>query len=319
MGFIALILALLIEQGRPLPRENVAHNMIRWIASSVRTATDAGAYRYGVIGWGVVVLGTALLIWGLHCLCSHLHPIALFVFHVAVLYWTVGFRQFSHSFTEIQVALAAGDVDGARNILQKWLRLHDTDVTITAATQGEVCRLAIANALVQSHRHVFAPLFWYILLPGPIGPVIYRIAEYLTRAWPDPAEPYTHFARDAYRVLDWVPQRLSMAGFAVVGNFEDAVYCWRGASNVKTTNPQRDMLLAAGGGALGLRIADPTLEAQWSAGVTIGGEADQPFDWAGAEPDSAGLRSSVGLVWRAVLLWVLVFALLTMASWLGQA
>ena len=161
MGFIALILALLIEQGRPLPRENVAHNMIRWIASSVRTATDAGAYRYGVIGWGVVVLGTALLIWGLHCLCSHLHPIALFVFHVAVLYWTVGFRQFSHSFTEIQVALAAGDVDGARNILQKWLRLHDTDVTITAATQGEVCRLAIANALVQSHRHVFAPLCFY--------------------------------------------------------------------------------------------------------------------------------------------------------------
>ena len=94
---------------------------------------------------------------------------------------------------------------------------------------------------------------------------------------------------------------------------------FRSAGNVKTTNPQRDMLLAAGGGALGLRIADPALEAQWAAGVTIGGEADQPFDWAGAEPDSAGLRSAVGLVWRAVLLWVLVFALLTMASWLGHS
>ena len=87
MGFIALILALLIEQGRPLPRENVAHNVIRWVASSVRAATDAGTYRYGVIGWCIVVLGTAVLIWGLHWLFAHLHPIALFVFHVVVLYY----------------------------------------------------------------------------------------------------------------------------------------------------------------------------------------------------------------------------------------
>ena len=33
----------------------------------------------------------------------------LVVFHVAVLYFTIGFRQFSHSFTEIQVVLAADD------------------------------------------------------------------------------------------------------------------------------------------------------------------------------------------------------------------
>ena len=29
------------------------------------------------------------------------------------------------------------------------------------------------------------------------------------------------------RALDWVPIRLTSISFAVVGDFEDAVYCWR--------------------------------------------------------------------------------------------
>ncbi len=314
MGFVALILALLLEQGKPLPRDNPAHNVVRWLATSVRNATDAGTVRFGMIGWFLVAGAAVGLTVLLHWICSKVHPFLLFALHVVILYATVGFRQFSHAFSKIQLALAANDVDEARRILERWLQVHDPELTIARASQAEVCRLAISHAIVQSHRHVFGPLFWYILLPGPIGPVLYRVAEYLTRAWPDVAEPYTQFARDAYRWIDWIPLRLSITGFAIVGNFEDAVYCWRGASGVKTTDPQRDLLLAAGGGALGLRIADPKLEAQWSAP----GDAENSFDWAGADPDPAGLRSSVGLVWRAVLLWISVFAMMTMATWLGR-
>jgi adenosylcobinamide-phosphate synthase len=314
MGFVALILALLIEQGRPLPRDNPVYNTIRWLTSSVRSATDAGEYRYGVIGWCILVVGAAALAGFAHWLFARLHPIALFILHLAVLYWTVGFRQFSHSFSEIQKALLANDVDGAKLVLERWLQNHEPDFILVKATRSQICRLAVSNALIQAHRHVFAPLFWYILLPGPIGPIIYRIAEYLARTWSDPAEPYSKFARDAYRVLDWIPLRLSIAGFAIVGNFEDAIYCWRGASNVTTDSPQRDLLLAAGSGALGMRIADPELEAKWSSPR----EGEQTFEWNGAVPDTDGLRSAVGLVWRAVLLWIMVFALLTMASWLGR-
>jgi adenosylcobinamide-phosphate synthase len=314
MGFIALILALLFEQGRPLPRDNPIYNTVRWLASAVRSATDAGEYRYGVIGWSLIVLGAGTLAGIAHWLCARIHPIAPFVLHLVVLYWTVGFRQFSHSFSEIQRALASNDLDLASQILERWLQSHDSEFTLVKASRAQICRLAVSNALIQAHRHVFAPLFWYILLPGPVGPVIYRLAEYLARTWSDPAEPYSKFARDAYRVLDWVPLRLSITGFAIVGNFEDAIFCWRGASNLKSDNPQRDLLLAAGSGALGLRIADPDLEAKWSSPP----EGEQAFEWAGAEPDADGLRSAVGLVWRAVLLWILIFALLTMASWLGR-
>ena len=119
------------------------------------------------------------------------------------------------------------------------------------------------------------------------------------------------FADRAFRVIDWLPARLSAAGFAVVGNFEDAVYCWRGAVSAGTASDSRALLLASGGGALGVRIAEPALEARWS-------EGEQGFEWQGAEPDAGALRSAVGLVWRSVVLWISLFAMVTIAAWLGR-
>ena len=35
------------------------------------------------------------------------------------------------------------------------------------------------------------------------------------------------FARAGFRRIDWIPARLTAVSFAIVGDFEDAVYCWR--------------------------------------------------------------------------------------------
>jgi adenosylcobinamide-phosphate synthase len=311
MGFIALIFALLIEQGRPLSPRNRVYRVLAGFADAVRGATDAGHRRYGVIGWFVVVGAVLAVVLTVQWIASQTHPIALLVVYVVLLYWTVGFRQFSHAFTGIQLALAAGDPDGARRVLQDWLQRQQPGVQVGDAPVAEVCRLAISNALVDTHRHVFGPLFWFILLPGGVGPVLYRLAQMLAERWNTPDEPYGQFAQRLYRALDWLPLRLSAAGFAIVGNFEDAVYCWRGAVAAGISDDQQALLRATGGGALGLRIAEPVPEARWSAG-------DGSFDWQGAEPAAEGLRSAVGLVWRSVVLWIALFAMLTLANWLGR-
>lgn len=323
MGFIALVIALLIEQVRPLSANNVSHRVSAGLADLVRGSTDAGHRQHGIIGWLLVVtviLGmVALLEW----MAAALHPLLVFLVHVAVLYATIGFRQFSHAFTEIQVALAADDLPGARRVLERWLSSSSTDDEFELpppdASVDTVCRLAISHALVASHRHVFAPLFCYMLFPGVLGPVLYRLAELLARRWSarvvhgesKVSEPYGFAAEWIHRLLDWVLTRITAAGFAIVGNFEDAVYCWRGASAAGTTDEQRALLLAAGGGALGLRIAEPELEARWVSG-------EQGFEWQGAVPDPAGLRSAVGLVWRSVILWAGLFALVSLAAWVGR-
>jgi adenosylcobinamide-phosphate synthase len=356
MGFLALILALVCEQLRPLPRDNPVHRGAVALADAIAGSTDAGQWRHGMFGWlvavGVAVLAVSVAQWLLGLVGS----LAVLALHVAVLYVTVGFRQFSHAFTEVQLALAANDTEGARQALQRWIRAEDPDFVVGEMPVNELCRMAISHALIAAYRHVFGPLFWYILLPGAIGPVLYRAAQFLADRWargghrtvagaaaqsgpalpgaapaaaapvaPAPAEPYGHFARRAYRWLDWLPVRLSAAGFAIVGNFEDAVYCWRAASAVPGGDPQRRILLMTGGGALGLRLADVRLEADvrddggaFDADPSMSPGPATGFDWQGAEPDPAGLRSAVGLVWRSVVLWILLYAMLTIANWLGR-
>lgn len=312
MGFVALIFALLIEQGRPLPDGNVVQRALNGMADAVMRGTNAGKRRHGVAGWFVIVGAATVLVGGLHWLLSAVHPLAVFCLHVVVLYLTVGFRQFSHPFSEIQLALAAGDIPAARATLQAWMRRHDPDYVVGDAPVSEICRIAISKALLAAHTHVLGPLFWYILLPGPIGPVLYRTAELLARRWDHPGEPYGEFAQTAYRVLDWLPLRLSATGFAITGNFEDAVYAWRGTASGAADSDPQSLLLATGGGALGLRLADPQTEARWAANAEAG------FEPQGAEPGSDGMYSAVGLVWRSVVLWVSLFAMLTIATWLGR-
>jgi adenosylcobinamide-phosphate synthase len=349
MGFVALILALLLEQVRPLSRDNPVHRTAAGLADWVARSTDAGDSRHGALGWSLAVGPACVAVLLGQWLLELVHPVLVLVLHVAVLYFTLGFRQFSHAFTEIQLALAANDPAGARQVLQTWMRQSDPSFDASDLSVTELCRVAISHALISAHRYVFGPLFWYMILPGAVGPVLYRAAQFLAERWalgghgralkagaaPGPvdaspvsgSEPYGRFSAQAYRLLDWLPARLGAAGFAIVGNFEDAIYCWRSAATIRGGDEQRRILLMTGGGALGLRIADPRLDAEVRAGSALPGDTDPTaanapgssgFDWTGAEPDANALRSSVGLVWRAVVLWILLFAMLTIANWLGR-
>jgi cobalamin biosynthesis protein CobD/CbiB len=95
----------------------------------------------------------------------------------------VGFRQFSHFFTGIHLALRQGELDEARRLLAEW-RGRSGD----RLSSGDIARLAIEQALLDSHRHVFAPLLWFALL-GPAGALFYRLAHGLDQHWGRAARP----------------------------------------------------------------------------------------------------------------------------------
>jgi cobalamin biosynthesis protein CobD/CbiB len=104
---------------------------------------------------------------------------------------------------------------------------------------------------------------------------------------------------------------MTAASFAIAGDFEDATYCWRSAIAAGAGRDSRAMLVAVGSGALGLDLADPVRDRAWTvAGAT-------PFDWHGAEPDVPGVRSAIGLIWRAATLLFGLFALVSLSGWLG--
>jgi len=106
MSFFAILFALLIEQARPLARTNPIHAGLRAWALSVSRNFDAGKPHHGWVAWSLAVLVPALVTLAVHwlLLLGLGWPFAV-VWSVAVLYVTLGFRQFSHHFTGIRDAL----------------------------------------------------------------------------------------------------------------------------------------------------------------------------------------------------------------------
>ncbi|MBC7452668.1 MAG: CobD/CbiB family protein, partial [Massilia sp.] len=218
-----------------------------------------------------------------------------------------------------QIALNAGDEPAARALLAEWTR---TDTVGMDAT--EICRLAVEKSLVTTHRNVFGVFFWFLMPLGPACAVMYRVAEYLARAWNEPdhmrGEAFGQFAAKAFYWIDWLPVRLTAVAFAVVGNFEDAIYAWRNFAHRWADEP-KGIILTAGGGAMGVRLGTPHENASRlglpadAATVDIA-DADAEV-LPGEEPNVRALQSTVGLVWRALLLWMMLLLLFSSAVWLG--
>ncbi|TWO81262.1 threonine-phosphate decarboxylase [Denitratisoma oestradiolicum] len=307
MTLLSALIALFIEQFRPLA-------VARWVTGPLTAWTDflegklnAGQYRQGVVAWMIGVMVPVVAVEILYLSALWFEPLGALLLSVLVLYLTMGLRQFSHFFTDIHLALRMGELDRARRLLSEWRQQSGDRLGST-----EVARIAIEQALLSSHRHVYAPLFWFALL-GPAGALLYRLTLFFSTRWGGGDEAlfgrFGEFSRRAFAWVDWLPARISAAGFAVVGDFEDALYCWRTQAD---RWPERNsgVLLASGAGALGVRLGLPVDEGPESG--------DRPQLGLGEEADVDFLQSTIGLVWRTLVLGILLLVLLSVASWVGS-
>ena len=313
MNFFAIFIALLLEQARPLGQENPVHRMARAWTRWVRRSLDAGQAQHGWLAWLAAVGGPTLLTAAVHLLLSQFSLLLDFAWMVLVLYLTLGFRQFSHHYTVIRDALEAGDEATARAELAEWQQVDVVDLP-----RQELLRHVIEYSALAAHRHVFGVLLSFTLLAllglGPAGAVQYRMAERLARRWlprlqdaPSPAAQQA--AAVAWRWIDHFPARATALAFAVVGDFEEAIAAWR-QDAARFGQPNDGVVLAATSGAINVRLGGRALGTPTPAG-------DMASLTDGREPQLAHLASLVGLVWRSVVLWLLLLALMTLARSVG--
>ena len=330
MSFFAILFALLIEQVRPLARHNAIHAGLRAWARWVSKNFDAGKPHHGWVAWTLAVIVpsavTVAVHWALALFLGW--PFAV-LWSVAVLYVTLGFRQFSHHFTNIRDALDAGDEPRARELLAQWQQADASELP-----RREIVRHVIEHSVLAAHRHVFGVLAWFSVLAafgfGPAGAVLYRMSEFVSRYWQrrclaqlQPASPALQSAAArAWAAVDWLPARITALAFAVVGSFEEAIDCWRNYAQ-RFPNDNDGVILAATSGAVNVRLGGEALKSAYSPGTSqtfrsSGGEGMTDSESTpGREAEPAHLRSIVGLVWRSVVLWMVLLALLTLARLLG--
>jgi adenosylcobinamide-phosphate synthase len=318
MNVIAILAALGLEQWRAFHwRATLEHLFVRY-ARAVERKLNGGSAQHAVIATLVTVAPPVLLAAMIYFLLDALHPLLGLAWNVAALYLLMGFRRFSHLYTNVEVALKANDLSGARRALAAWRGIPAGELST-----GEIAKLAIERGLIDSYRQVFATLFWFTVLPGPAGAVLYRVAALLADEWQADAKRadttpiaqgravFGRPARGLLWLLDWIPARLTALSFAVVGDFEDAVYCWRTQAKTwagEDGGEHAGIVLASAAGALGVLLGGPV--------PVVGGEHEErPELGLGDLPEADLLPSGVGLIWRALVLWLVLMLLLTLANW----
>jgi adenosylcobinamide-phosphate synthase len=323
MSFFAVLFALVLEQLQPLPRGARLHQWARGWVEFVGRNLDAGQPRHARIVWAVAVLVPPAAAALAYLIVRDFSVLLALALDVAVLYLTLGFRQFSHRFTAIRDALDRGDEAQARALLADWRHLDTTELPRT-----ELLRHVIEQSLLAAHRNVFGVFFWFVMLSalglGPAGAVLYRMAEFVARhgALRQPGLDAPVNARLAdlvgqmFRLIDHLPARLTAAGFAVVGNFEEAVAGWRRDAGL-WRHRNEGIILAAAAGAVGVQLGGGNPPGAGAEAVRADGDDAASGSTPGVPPQLQHLQSLVGLVWRSVVLWMLLVALLTLANIVG--
>ncbi|MHB1239378.1 MAG: regulatory signaling modulator protein AmpE [Gammaproteobacteria bacterium] len=213
-----------------------------------------------------------------------------FVFAIGVLVYCIGPRDLEGDVQSYLDAREVGDEARAQHLAEAFL----SGAVPTDPAQRD--RALLGGVLEQANERVFGVFFWFVLL-GAAGAAVFRMAALLQEQNErHVGAGYQAAAGFFYELLAWIPARLLVLGYALSGSFDGAYHGWRRASEsqhegVPVSAP--GTLIYSGFGALDL-------------------DADQP---AGVEP--ADLANGLRLVRRALLIWLTVLALLTLAGWTG--
>lgn len=158
--------------------------------------------------------------------------------------------------------------------------------------------------------------------------MLYRLSEFVTRYWQHKSKTQHHpvsealqqTAADAWVAIDWLPARITAISFAVVGSFEEAIDGWR-YYEPRFEGDNDGIILAATSGAVNIRLGSAasvaTFPADGAPAMPPGSVDRRSGSASGQTPELAHLAIIVGLVWRTVVMWMVLLALLTLARLLG--
>ena len=298
MTLLALLFALVCERGLT----HLLHlREWRWLDPYFDYADRWLGGRRGIVPAAAAVALIALPVLPVALFSAWLGPRLLhlpqFALAVFVLLFALGPRDLKDEVDDYIGALERHDRDEA---LRRGKELLESSPT----HHGLGAREAIEEAIfVQATNRIFGVVFWFVVA-GVAGAWAYRVSDMLRRraafeaARQNLARAPGDFGSQLHAIhglLAWIPARLAALGYALAGSFEDAVGNWRVAVD------------RAGSGILDR--AEDIL-------ARVGAASLQP-SLAGLEPgliDLAAARGAWRIVFRALLIWLAVIALLVLVD-----
>jgi len=270
---------------------------------SIEQRFNGGLRSQGLYAVLLAVVPVATLVFLASMILGQIAGVLAVIFSVVVVYLCVELQRLSTTAQTIAAALDQDDVSQASASLKSL-----TGKETVETTGAGVAHATVEAVLKQANSLVVAPLFWFLLL-GPVGALTQRMISVLDRQWGHRTPQFAEFGKVAARLddlLNWVPARITAISYAVMGSFEDAVYCWRRKAGM-WSDISSGPLLASGLGALHMDAEEHGTEDLY------GNRAINPS----ALPSANDVRRAVALVWRVMLFWLAIGVLMAGAHLAG--
>ncbi|HCS29669.1 MAG TPA: hypothetical protein DIW43_19615 [Spongiibacteraceae bacterium] len=209
----------------------------------------------------------------------------LLLFYIAVLLYSLGRGDFSMQLKLYYEAWDRGDLEAS---YQQARELEAFDGAAALGNARDLHDNVRAAIFYQGFERWFSVVFWFVIL-GPAAALAYRLFKIISQK-PETGEDEQSILDNAVYFAEWLPARLLSFTFAVAGNFERCIGVCREQFLEQT--PAVNLLDTCGQ----LAISHPIPEQG----------SDEEF----REQASRELHSSQQLLYRSVLSWVIVLAVL---------
>ncbi len=246
-------------------------------------------------GWGVAGLAALVsAVFLCHVLLRTLSPIVGGLFGAVLLVLCLGMGELAFAVRGYLDMRVRDDEEGARHIASA---LAGRDVCSAGV---RLTREMLAVVLVEGHARGIGVLFWYLVL-GPAGALAAALVRPMALPNCQAMEKSAPIVGKVCWAMDWLPARISALCYGVAGSLTHALGNWRSRA-WKWDEHNTAVLVASGTGAL-------LLETETSG---------DSLPKATPEAQDATVEGARDLVMRALVVWVIAVALITLGGWLKQ-
>ncbi len=291
MELIAILLSLVVERFLGTMEEFRRFDWFRrysgWLLARLSSVQGAN----GPLGILLILLVPVVLVLVAEYYLTHWWIVLGLAFSVLVLLFSFGPHDLE---AQVEAYVEAEERDDQESALEHAAVLLGEN---TAGAEGERTRRIIETSLVEANERMFAVLIWFLVL-GPTGAVLYRLTSQLANnTWNEEQAGIATAAQRLHAILDWPSSRLCALAYAFAGSFVDALHAWRIQERQDDWEEGSHLVLIASGmGALGY----------------IPGEEED-----GHEHDISLLHETLALIRRAVVVFLGIAALFTLAGWMS--
>lgn len=249
MAFFALILAVVLETFLSTDPLDAFKARVQQFSAQFDVRFDRlGAPSLVFVQWVVPVLVWCLIAWLVHRFLLNLYSSLAGVFSLFVLVYSLRFRQMAEVFTNLQLFLNQGDFYRARELYLDWHKTYGLNEPHVHNAE-ELMIEAVSHGAERALRQYFAPVFLFLLVPGPVllvfylG-VLYSVAQEkarhqqlelavehltMTELWTQSRRRALFSPRFVLYALEWIPTRLLGLTIGLLAQFDETLFAWRQA------------------------------------------------------------------------------------------